>query len=87
MRGEDGPIVGAFHYAKDISARQCAKAELASTQEALRQSQKIEAVGQLTGGVAHNINNLLTITLPWRPRLQGRHRSHRLAVPTAALPA
>ncbi|WP_244276544.1 MHYT domain-containing protein, partial [Methylobacterium indicum] len=63
IRGEDGAHVGFAKVTRDITERRRAEEALAQAQGALAQAQKMEAVGQLTGGVAHDFNNLLMAVL------------------------
>ena len=60
IRDENGAPVGFAKVTRDLSERREAELELERSRAALFQSQKMEAVGQLTGGLAHDFNNLLT---------------------------
>jgi len=70
---EDGELVGFAKVTRDITERRRAGEQLEQTQRALFQAQKMEALGKLTGGVAHDFNNVLQVLRGNLELLESRH--------------
>ncbi len=82
IHGPNGEPLGFAKVTRDITERKQAGEALEATRQALAQAQKMEAIGQLTGGVAHDFNNLLMAVLGslelLRKRLPPDPRAERL---------
>lgn len=61
IRDDSGKLLGFAKVTRDITEKRQAQEALEQTRAALFQAQKMEAIGQLTGGIAHDLNNLLTV--------------------------
>jgi PAS domain S-box-containing protein len=70
----DGKLVGFAKITRDMTEKRRAEEALEQARAALAQAQKMEAVGQLTGGVAHDFNNLLTVITNSLDLLEARLR-------------
>jgi PAS domain S-box-containing protein len=74
----EGNLIGFAKVTRDVTERRDAQIALQKAQEQLLQAQKMEGIGQLTGGVAHDFNNLLTIIMGNLETLQRGLQAPRL---------
>jgi PAS domain S-box-containing protein len=72
IRSQLGELIGFAKVTRDITERRNAAADLEKANAALFHSQKLEAIGKLTGGVAHDFNNLLSVIVNGLGVLQRR---------------
>ena len=63
IRDGEGKLLGFAKVTRDMTDKRKTQLALERAREDLFQAQKLDAIGQLTGGVAHDFNNLLTVVL------------------------
>jgi PAS domain S-box-containing protein len=63
IRTPGGETIGLVGISRDVTERVRAQAQLRRVEEQLLQSQKMEAIGQLSAGVAHDFNNVLSVII------------------------
>ena len=63
IRDGEGKLLGFTKITRDLTERKKTQEQLEATREQMFQSQKMEAIGQLTGGVAHDFNNILAAVI------------------------
>ncbi|MCP4547217.1 MAG: PAS domain S-box protein [bacterium] len=72
IKDDDGNVVRLIVTVQDISERVSAEEDLEKLQKQFVQAQKMESVGRLAGGVAHDFNNMLMVILGHTELLQGK---------------